>query len=151
VLFTAHSVPCRTISTQVSSDGQSKDAAALAPDPYAVEAKRTASNVAKRAGVAEEDWYFAFQSQGMSGGPWIGPTVEDTLTALHRQGVREIVIDPIGFLCDHVEILYDIDIAFRDFANKLGMEVRRPESLNDSPLLTSALTDIARQGLARLG
>ena len=153
VLFTAHSVPCRTIQTQspAQTEAQPKDAAALVPDPYAVEAKRTAANVAECAGVAEEDWYFAFQSQGMSGGPWIGPTVEDTLTALHQEGAREIVIDPIGFLCDHVEILYDIDIAFRDFAKKLGMKVRRPESLNDSPLLKAALADIARQGLTRLG
>lgn len=152
VLFTVHSVPCRTIQTPTATPGEGpKDIVPLAPDPYAVEAKRTAANVAKCAGIAGEDWYFAFQSQGMSGGPWIGPTVEDTLTALHQQGAREIVIDPIGFLCDHVEILYDIDIAFRDFAKKLGMKVRRPESLNDSPLLTAALTDIARQGLARLG
>lgn len=152
VVFTAHSVPCRTIQTPTVAQGEEpKDAAALAPDPYAIESKRTAANVAKCAGIADEDWYFAFQSQGMSGGPWIGPTVEDTLTALHQQGVREVVIDPIGFLCDHVEILYDIDIAFRDFASKLGMEMRRPESLNDSPLLTAALLDIARQALACLG
>jgi ferrochelatase len=135
VLFTAHSVPCKTV--------QGDD-----PDPYPVEAKRTAANVAALLGITQ--WYFAFQSQGMSGATWIGPTVEDTLTALSQEGHTAVVIDPIGFLCDHVEILYDIDIGFRDFAARIGLEVVRPQSLNDSSLLTAALVDLARQGLARL-
>jgi len=148
VLFTAHSVPCRTIQTQPASDAAS---ASLGPDPYAIEAKRTAALVAERVdGLRPDHWFFAFQSQGMSGGPWIGPTVEDSLTALHEQGVRKIVVHPVGFLCDHVEILYDIDIAFRQFAANLDMELRRPESLNASPLLTAALADLARRGIARL-
>lgn len=143
VLFTAHSVPCRTV-ISASPDGQGDP-----PDPYPVEAKLTASLVASRIpGLKAENWFFAFQSQGMSGGPWLGPTVEDTLTALHQQGVRDLIIQPIGFLCDHVEILYDIDIGFREFAAGLGMTVHRPESLNDSRLLTLALADLARRGLA---
>jgi ferrochelatase len=146
VVFTAHSVPCRTIQTPTDS-GQIP----VSPDPYAVEAKHTAALVAQRVGLGADSWYFAFQSQGMSGGPWIGPTVEDTLTALQQEGAKKVIIAPIGFLCDHVEILYDIDIAFRDFAAKLHMEVTRPESLNDSPLLTAALADLAQKGLARLG
>ena len=91
------------------------------PDPYPVEAKRTAAKVAALLapfGLTDADWFFAFQSQGMSGGPWIGPTVEDTLTALRQEGHTAVVIQPIGFLCDHVEILYDIDIGFRDFASR---------------------------------
>jgi protoporphyrin/coproporphyrin ferrochelatase len=84
----------------------------------------------------------------MSGGPWLGPTVEDTLTTLREQGVTNLTIQPIGFLCDHVEILYDIDVGFKEFAAQLGMTVRRPESLNDSRLLTLALADLARKGLA---
>jgi ferrochelatase len=83
----------------------------------------------------------------MSGGPWIGPTVEDTITALKQRGATGVFIDPIGFLCDHVEVLYDIDIAFRQFAEKLGMRLWRAESLNDSSLLTKALADIARSRL----
>jgi ferrochelatase len=134
VLFTAHSVPCKTIQGD--------------PDPYPVEAKRTAANVAALVGL--DNWYFAFQSQGMSGATWIGPTVEDTLTALRQEGHSAVVIDPIGFLCDHVEILYDVDIGFREFAARIGLEVLRPQSLNDSSLLTAALVDLARQGLARL-
>jgi ferrochelatase len=124
---------------------------ALGPDPYPVDAKRTAALVASLIpGLTADRWYFAFQSQGMAGGPWIGPTVEDTLTALHAQGVRAVVLDTIGFLCDHVEILYDIDIAFREYAENLGMRLERPASLNDSPLLTEALAGLAYEGLARL-
>jgi protoporphyrin/coproporphyrin ferrochelatase len=144
VLFTAHSVPCKTIQT---SDEQP------VPDPYPVEAKRTAANVAALLapqGLTDAGWFFAFQSQGMSGGTWIGPTVEDTLTALRQQGHSAVVIQPVGFLCDHVEILYDIDIGFRKFAAGIGLEVVRPQSLNDSPLLIAALEDLARQGFARL-
>ena len=145
MLFTAHSVPCRTIQTPASTE------AGPGPDPYPIEAKRTAALVAERiAGLTPDNWFFAFQSQGMSGGPWIGPTVEDTLTALSMQGVRQVIVDPVGFLCDHVEILYDIDIGFRQFAINLDMELRRPESLNGSPLLIAALADLASNALARL-
>jgi protoporphyrin/coproporphyrin ferrochelatase len=141
VLFTAHSVPLRTVQVQSAGD---------TPDPYEVEAKRTAALVAERVGLAPDHWFFAFQSQGMSGGPWIGPTVEDTMTALRRDGVQKLVIQPVGFLCDHVEILYDIDIGFRQLATNLDIDLRRPESLNSSPLLIAALADLARGGLARL-
>jgi ferrochelatase len=141
VLFTAHSVPTRTL--EATADG--------AGDPYEMEARRTAAMVAERVGLGADDWCFAFQSQGMSGGPWIGPTVEKTLTSLREQDVQRVIVHPVGFLCDHVEILYDIDIAFRQFAADLGMDLLRPESLNDSPLLTEALAHLARLGLARLG
>lgn len=146
VLFTAHSVPCRTVLSAPATDGN----AAPPPDPYPIEAKQTGRLVASRIpGLNEQDWFFAFQSQGMSGGPWLGPTVEDTLAALHEQGVTKLIIQPIGFLCDHVEILYDIDVGFQEFGAKLGMTIRRPESLNGSRLLTLALADLARRGLAR--
>ena len=146
VLFTAHSVPCRTVLSAPQTDAS---APVAPPDPYPIEAKLTARLVASRIpGLREQDWFFAFQSQGMSGGPWLGPTVEDTLTALHQQGVTNLIIQPIGFLCDHVEILYDIDVGFREFGAKLGMTIRRPRSLNDSRLLTLALADLARRGLA---
>lgn len=140
VLFTAHSVPVRTVEAATAGDP---------PDPYADHARLTASLVAERVGLAPTQWHFAFQSQGMSGGPWLGPTVEDTLTELRRQGVTNLVLQPIGFLCDHVEILYDIDILFRDFAANLGITLRRPPSLNDSRLLTLALADLAGKALAQ--
>jgi ferrochelatase len=129
VIFTAHSVPQRTI-----ADG----------DPYETQAKETAMLVAREASLPSDDWKFAFQSQGMSGGAWLGPTVENTILGLKEQGHRGVFVQPIGFLCDHVEVLYDIDIAFKEFAEKEGMRLWRAESLNDSPLLTAALADVAR-------
>ena len=153
VIFTAHSVPCRTIQTSAVSEGQPilwPTAGPVAtPDPYAVEAKRTAALVAARV-TGIPAWYFAFQSQGASGGPWIGPGVEATLDGLAAEGVTAVIVQPVGFLCDHVEILYDIDIAFKDHAAKLGMRLERAESLNASPLLTRALAKLARAGFARL-
>ena len=152
VLFTAHSVPCRTIQTAAANPDAPR-AAAIGPDPYAIEAKRTAAMVAAQLaedGLTHSDWFFAFQSQGMSGGPWIGPTVEDTLTALRQAGHTTVLIQPIGFLCDHVEILYDIDIGFREFGAGIGLRVERPQSLNDSPILTHALAELAQAGIARL-
>jgi protoporphyrin/coproporphyrin ferrochelatase len=134
VIFTAHSVPLRTI-----TEG----------DPYETQAKETATLVAREASLPASLWSFAFQSQGMAGGAWLGPTVEDTILEFERAGHRGIFIQPIGFLCDHVEVLYDIDIAFRQFAEQRGMRLWRAESLNDSPWLTKALAEIVRSRMAK--
>ena len=116
VIFTAHSVPMSSIQ---------------AGDPYEHQAKETADMVASHALPAsrEDLRRFAFQSQGMSGGPWLGPTVESVVLELKRRGHAGVVIAPIGFVCDHVEILYDIDIAFHQFAKEHAMKLWRPESL----------------------
>jgi ferrochelatase len=132
IIFTAHSVPQRTI-----AEG----------DPYQEQAHQTAELIAKEARLAPEDWTLAFQSQGMSGGAWIGPTVEETILGLKKQGHTGVFVQPIGFLCDHVEVLYDVDIAFNEFAQENSMRLWRAESLNDSPTLTAALADIARSRL----
>ncbi len=129
VIFTAHSVPQRTI-----TDG----------DAYERQSKETAALVAKEVGWSGDDWDFAFQSQGMSGGPWIGPTVEETILGLKAKGHGGVFIQPIGFLCDHVEVLYDIDIFFKEFAEKQGMRLWRAESLNGSKTLTEALAELVR-------
>jgi protoporphyrin/coproporphyrin ferrochelatase len=147
VLFTAHSVPCRTIMTGEASVTGARPGTPVqdSPDPYPVEAKRTAQMVADRmavSGFGEKDWYFAFQSQGISGGPWIGPTVEETLKAIKAEGNAGVVMQPVGFLCDHVEILYDIDVAFREMASELGLKLWRAESLNDSAILVKALAQV---------
>jgi ferrochelatase len=134
VIFTAHSVPQRTI-----AEG----------DPYETQTKETARLVALEAGLAPDDWKFAFQSQGMSGGAWLGPRVEATFLELIEKGHRGVFVQPIGFLCDHVEVLYDIDIGFKEFAEKEGMQLWRAESLNDSRLLTAALTEMARSRIGR--
>jgi ferrochelatase len=154
VLFTAHSVPCRTIQvsggqTPAASEGQPRLWPGEGADPYAEDAKATATMVA--ALVPEiPRWWFAFQSQGASGGPWIGPTIESTLDSIAAEGVKALILQPIGFLCDHVEILYDVDHLFREYAGKFGVRLERPESLNDSATLARAVADLARLGLARL-
>jgi len=134
ILFTAHSVPQRTVD---------------AGDPYESQTKHTAALVAHEAGLVEKDWTFAFQSQGMSGGPWLGPTVEDTIIALKDQEHAGVFIQPIGFVCDHVEVLYDIDIAFRQFAEQNDMKLWRAESLNDSPLFIKAIAELVRTRFAQ--
>jgi len=136
VIFTAHSVPQSTI-----AEG----------DPYERQAKETAELVAKEAGLQAEYWTYAFQSQGMSGGTWIGPTVEDTIRNLKTKGHCGVFLQPIGFLCDHVEVLYDIDIAFQQFAEKESMRLWRAESLNGSNILTAALAEIVSSRIKARG
>jgi ferrochelatase len=149
VLFTAHSVPLRTVQVTESVEGQPKLWPGEGADPYAEEARRTAEIVAERVPEIPK-WWFAFQSQGASGGPWIGPSVEETLTEIAGAGVKTLLLQPIGFLCDHVEILYDVDIAFKAFAQNLGIRLERPESLNVSPILARAIAGLAKRGLSRL-
>jgi ferrochelatase len=134
VIFTAHSVPMRTIH---------------AGDPYEKQAKETAQLVARTiAGLTPELRHFAFQSQGMTGGPWLGPTVETVMLEQKRQGHNGVVIAPIGFVCDHVEVLYDIDISFRQFAHEQQLKLWRPESLNTSPTFIAALAKLASTRMA---
>jgi ferrochelatase len=157
VIFTAHSVPCRTLQSAASAPSENRPAAdgiqdygpATAGDPYPVECKRTAAAVARLLGplgLREQDWFFAFQSQGIAGAPWIGPTVEETLKSLADIGHKAVVMQPIGFLCDHVEVLYDMDINFVATAATLGLRLTRAESLNASPTLTRALAHVVAQG-----
>jgi ferrochelatase len=130
ILFTAHSLPERVLERG---------------DPYDSEAKATARAVALRAGLSA--WDFAYQSQGFTEDKWLGPTVESRIDEYAAAGVRDLVLAPVGFVCDHVEILYDVDIAFRDYAGRRGIALRRPESLNDSPTFTRALAAVAREKL----
>jgi ferrochelatase len=153
VLFTAHSVPVRTIQPPENRNEEAGRDSRMWPgegaDPYADDARATAELVAARVPEVPK-WWFAFQSQGASGGPWIGPSVEETLTAISAEGVRTLLLQPVGFLCDHVEILYDVDIAFKQYAAGLGIRLERPESLNDSPTLARAVAELAKRGLGRL-
>lgn len=130
VLFTAHSLPERILERG---------------DPYDTEARATAAAVARRAGLAE--WDFAYQSQGFTEEKWLGPTVESRLYEYAAAGVKEAVLAPIGFVCDHVEILYDVDVAFRGYARERGIALRRPESLNASPTFARALAAVVRDRL----
>ncbi|HZE81065.1 MAG TPA: ferrochelatase [Candidatus Polarisedimenticolia bacterium] len=134
VIFTAHSVPMRTIQ---------------AGDPYEKQAKETAQLVGRQVtGLTSELQHFAFQSQGMTGGPWLGPTVESAMLEMKKQGHNGVVIAPIGFVCDHVEVLYDIDIGFHQFAHEQQLKMWRPESLNTSATFVAALAKLASTRMA---
>jgi ferrochelatase len=154
ILFTAHAVPCRTImSAQVDTphaggipvDGLQHYGSHENPDPYPVECKRTAMAIAKALNLTDSDWFFAFQSQGIAGAPWLGPTVPDTLAALAESGYKSVVLQPVGFLCDHVEILYDIDVDFAQQGADLGLKISRAGSLNDSHTLIQAIDAALRR------
>ena len=127
VVFTAHSLPERAI-----REG----------DPYALQVAATAAGVAERAGVPE--YRLAYQSAGRTPEPWIGPSLEEALQGLAREGVARVLVAPIGFVCDHTEVLYDIDVAAAAAARRLGMTLARTESLNVSPAFIRALADVVR-------
>ncbi|HVH67288.1 MAG TPA: ferrochelatase [Gemmatimonadales bacterium] len=143
VLFTAHSLPERILA---------------AGDPYCQELRASAAAVAQRSGLAPYDkrtglaqWSFAFQSAGATSEPWLGPEAGAVMTDLARAGHREFLIVPIGFVCDHVEILYDVDIVYRSLARRLGVRLERTTSLNDDPRLMGAVAAIARDRAAARG
>jgi ferrochelatase len=133
VIFTAHSVPERTI-----AEG----------DPYEQQVRETARLVARAVGLAE--YRVAFQSQGMTAEKWIGPTVESQIDELAQAGTRNVLLLPVGFVSDHVEILYDIDVFFHDYGKARGVKVRRSESLNDSPQFTAALAGLVTERIGIL-
>jgi ferrochelatase len=132
VLFTAHSLPERIL-----RDG----------DPYPDEVRATMEAVVARL-PAGQPTAFAFQSQGRSPEPWLGPEVEPTLDRLAAGGVPGVVIAPIGFLSDHVETLYDIDIEFRARADKLGLRLERMAMLNASDALADTLAALVDEQLS---
>lgn len=125
VLFTAHSLPERIVAMK---------------DPYPEEVKGTVEAVTTLLG--NQPACFAYQSQGRSSEPWLGPTVESVLDALHRKGDRHVLVAPIGFICDHVETLFDIDIELKQLATNKGMRLERIAMLNDSPVLVETLAEI---------
>jgi protoporphyrin/coproporphyrin ferrochelatase len=130
VLFTAHSLPERILQWN---------------DPYPEELRISVQAVVDQ--VQPKRWSFAFQSQGATADPWLGPSVEETLEKLAAEGVKNVLLVPIGFVCDHVEVLYDVDIEHRGQAESLGIRLERTASLNDDPLLCRAVADAVRQTL----
>jgi len=127
VVFTAHSLPVRVV-----SEG----------DPYADQVRATAAGVAARAGV--EGWRQAYQSAGRTPEPWLGPSVEEMLGIVAGEGARRVLLCAIGFVCDHTEILFDLDVQAAAAARSLGLELARTESLNTSPAFIGALADLVR-------
>jgi protoporphyrin/coproporphyrin ferrochelatase len=131
VLFTAHSLP-----------------AALAEqgDPYASQFESLAEMVAGAAGLEEGRWQTCFQSAGAQNTRWLGPSLEETLQRLAKEGTRSVLVSPIGFLSDHVEVLYDIDIEAQRIAAEEGILLRRTAMLNEQPAFIQALREIVEQG-----
>jgi protoporphyrin/coproporphyrin ferrochelatase len=127
VVFTAHSLPARIL-----DEG----------DPYKDQLLETARLVADTAGI--DDWSFSFQSESPTGEPWLGPDILDHLEALSGRGVEHVLICPIGFVSDHLEIRWDIDTEAQDKARELGLHLERIEMPNDDPRFVRALADIVR-------
>jgi len=128
VAFTAHSLPERIL-----QDG----------DPYRDQLLETSRLVADRAGLAK--WSFAFQSASTTGEPWLGPDILEELDRLAANGVQRVLVCPVGFVSDHLEILWDLDIEAREKAAELGLELDRIESLNDDPAFVRALAALVRE------
>jgi ferrochelatase len=131
VVFTAHSLPARIL-----ADG----------DPYKDQLLETARLVADSAGV--EDWTFSFQSESPTGEPWLGPDILDHLEDLSGLGVERVLVCPVGFISDHLEIRWDIDTEAVGKARELGLELQRIEMPNDDPRFVEALAEIVRGALA---
>lgn len=128
VLFTAHSLPERIIEMK---------------DPYPEQLLASARAIAERTGV--EQWQFAWQSAGRTNEPWLGPDILEEMERLHSEGVDYVLISPIGFVSDHLEVLYDIDIEAQALARKLGMHLERTEMLNTEPLYMQTLADVVHE------
>jgi ferrochelatase len=128
VIFTAHSLPERIREWN---------------DPYERELRETVAALRER--LPNQPWEWAYQSAAMTPDPWLGPDASEVITRLHGEGVRDVLMCPIGFICEHVEILFDIDVEFKLHAEALGMRLERIEMLNDHPLLLSALAGLVRQ------
>ena len=134
VLFTAHSLPERILA---------------AGDPYPSELRASAAAVAQRVGLVA--WHVAYQSAGATAEPWLGPEAGALMTDLAGKDHRDFLIVPIGFVSDHVEVLYDVDIVYQELAGRLGLRLERTASLNDDPLLVAAIAEIAHDTAAGRG
>jgi ferrochelatase len=125
ILFTAHSLPSRVLDMK---------------DPYPHEVQGTIDAVRERLGSVPTR--FAYQSQGRSAEPWLGPTVEQAVDELAREGHRELLVAPIGFICDHIETLFDLDIELKESAARKGLRLERMPMLNDSAPLVDLLASV---------
>ncbi len=130
VVFTAHSLPARIL-----EEG----------DPYEEQLHETCRLIADRAALA--DWSFSYQSESPTGEPWLGPDILDHLADLHANGIREVLVCPVGFVSDHLEIRWDIDVEAQERARELGMSLRRIEMANADPEFVHALAALVHEAL----
>jgi ferrochelatase len=134
IIFSAHSLPERILAQG---------------DPYPDELRATVDALVER--LPGREWHWAYQSAAISADPWLGPDAGEVIEQLHNEGKRNILICPIGFICEHVEILYDIDIEYQQLAKKLGVHLERIEMLNDHPAMLAGLAQVARGRAADAG
>ncbi|MGH2582258.1 MAG: ferrochelatase [Anaerolineales bacterium] len=134
VIFTAHSLPAAILETG---------------DPYEIQLQETARLLAERLDLREGSWQFSFQSAGAKAIPWLGPQIQDVVAELAQRGEKDLLVVPIGFVCDHVEVLYDIDIEARQIAEQNGARLERTHSLNASPTFIRTLADLVEEHLGR--
>lgn len=130
VVFSAHSLPVRILESG---------------DPYDLQVRETAELVAAKAGLADDQWSWSYQSAGRSPEPWLGPQLEDYLPTLAARGITSVVSIPVGFVCDHVEVLYDIDIEAQQVAKEQGIRLERPPALNADPVFIAQLADLIQR------
>jgi ferrochelatase len=132
VMFTAHSLPVRALE---------------GGDPYDEQLRRTAQLVADKLSLT--DWDFCYQSAGRSPEPWLGPEIEEVIPQEAEGGTTNLLVVPVGFVSDHVEVLYDIDIEAKGIAEQAGLRLERPDSLNDDPTFVGAMAAVVRRACAR--
>ena len=133
VVFSAHSLPARILETG---------------DPYDQQLRETARLVAEHAGLDADRWSWSYQSAGRTPEPWLGPQIDDHVAALAADGVTDIISIPVGFVSDHVEVLYDIDVKARAVADRLGVRLERPPALNDDPRYIATLVEVIEERAA---
>ena len=131
VVFTAHSLPARILD---------------AGDPYKDQLLDTSRLIAERAGL--DDWSFSFQSESQTGEPWLGPDILDHLEELHERGITEVLVCPVGFVADHLEIRWDLDHEAAEKARELGLNFSRIEMPNADPAFIEVLAGLVRRVLA---
>ena len=136
VIFSAHSLPARILAQG---------------DPYDAQLRETAALLCKSLSLKDDRWQFCYQSAGQSAEPWLGPAIEQVILALLREGEKNFLVVPIGFVCDHVEVLYDIDIVCKNLAEEHGARLIRSQSLNDSPAFIAALAQLVSERYKQFG
>jgi ferrochelatase len=129
VIFTAHSLPASILERG---------------DPYPDQLAETSRLLAGRLELPEERWTFSYQSAAQTGTPWLGPQIEELVVELAEEGEKSLLVAPIGFIADHVEVLYDIDIGVQEIARSHGVRLERTPMLNDSPALVAALASLVQ-------
>ena len=133
VVFTAHSLP-----EFILNRG----------DPYDKQLRETANLLAQELALPDGRWVFCYQSAAKTGVPWLGPQIEDLVVDLASAGQKDLLVTPIGFIADHVEILFDIDVGVQRIAQEHGVRVERSPMLNDGEPLIDALTSLVHEQMA---